>query len=845
MHGRALLLCSTLSGLVAAPVQAAPPDARYALPVMPLDQALRRIAAVAGRQVVFAPAAVAGRTAPALHGVRGLDDALTALLRGSGLRADTTGSVIVVRPGPAPIAPLVRPAPPEPMVATVLDEIVVTALKQPSLLQSTPASITVLQGADIGMGGSGSFNDVLRQTPGMQMIQNGTTLQRIVLRGVQGFGEATTGVYYDETPVTGPAGSAADPGASQPAVALFDIDRVEVLRGPQGTLYGSGSMGGTLRVLLNKPDLTQAEGLIEGEVSAVEGGDTGRSMRAMGNLPLIPDRLAVRLTAYDETRGGYVDNVRFGRSDINGSSLSGGRLAATLQATPDLRLSLTAIRQSTDYDDAVNYWSPSLGTYRTDANIVGEHGDDLALYNATATWDLPFATLTATASRYDWDRVTASDYTPTLAKGAADATGCQAYLSLTQACDAAQIQTFQTYALSRLPGAWRQVSHLTSSSQEIRLSSRDSETVRWTVGGYAERRRDDFGSYVYRADRATGQVLAIAGDETGYRVIDNAIRQRAVFGEASWLPVPALTLTAGWRRYDYDTSVGGQVVIPNYLTGSRATDYQTSSTGARGDVGKVSVSYRLDAATLIYVTAAEGFRPGGVNNVPGAGETLPAVYLPDSLVSYEAGMKSGWFGNRLTAAAAVFQIDWDDMQISATSANGAWHYLTNAGAARIQGGELELRAQPLQGLTITAGLSVLDARLVRDQSSALARPTAATGVAGDRIPFTPRYTLAASAAYAWPVLADWQGEARLNWFRTGASASEFRPTYETWEVQPAYDQLDARLAMIAGQTTVALSVRNALNDVNPVRIISGVNGVRDQTTSLPPRTLSLSLSRRF
>ncbi|WP_421729564.1 TonB-dependent receptor domain-containing protein [Brevundimonas sp.] len=811
---------------------------------MPLEQALRRVAAVAGRQVVFAPSAIAGLNAPPLQGALGLDDAMAILLRGSGLRADTDGAVIVIRPflGPASVAEPPRPT--EPAFPTVLDEVVVTALKQPSLLQSTPASITVLQGKSLGVGGAGSFNDILRQTPGMQMIQNGTTLQRIVLRGVQGFGEATTGVYYDETPVTGPAGSAADPGASQPAIALFDIDRVEILRGPQGTLYGSGSMGGTLRVLLNKPDPTRVQGLIESELSAIEGGDASRSIRGMVNLPL-HHRVAVRLAAYDETKGGFIDNIRFGRSNINGSSVRGGRVAATFEATPDLRLAVTAIRQTTDYDDAISYWTPSLGAYQTDASIIGEHSEDLALYNVTATWDLPFATLTATASRYTWDRVTASDYTRTLASGVTDATGCQSYLSLTQACDPGQMQAFQAYALSRLPGAWRQISHLTSSSEELRLSSHTAATYRWTVGAYYERRHDDFGSFVYRADPRTGQVLAIPGDETGYRVIDNAIRQRAAFAEASWLPVPALTLTAGWRRYDYDTSVGGRVVVPNFLTGSSATDYRHSSTDARGDVGKVSASYRLGSATLIYAAAAEGFRPGGVNNVPGAGEALPAVYLPDSLISYEAGVKSGWFGHRLTAAAAAFRIDWTDMQISATSANGAWRYLTNAGAARIRGGELELRAQPLQGLTMTAAVSILDARLVRDQSSALAHPTAATGMAGDRIPFTPRYTLAASASYLWPLRPGLQGEARLNWFRTGASASEFRPTYETYEIQPAYDQLDARLALMSGRMTIAASVQNALNAVSPVRIISGVNGSRDQTTSLPPRTIAVSLSRSF
>lgn len=769
------------------------------------------------------------------------------LLAGSGLQAEVSDNVVVIRQAPStapsPSGPLPHqqgraPAP------VVLEPVVVTALRHPSVLRDTPASVSVITPREMIGAGAPTLVDALHRAPGLQVVTNGTTLQRVVLRGVQSAGEATTGIYYDETPVTGPAGSAADPGASQPMLALVDLDRIEVLRGPQGTLYGSGSMGGTLRVILNRPDPHAFESHLDTQASQIDGGGTGYAVSGVVNLPLTRDRLALRVVVYDESRGGYVDNVRFNRTNINGLNRRGARAALAFIPDDTLRLTLTAASQVSGYEDATNHWNPALGLHRSNSNILGEHEEDVALYSGVLTWRMPFATLTASASHYRWDRLTSSDYTPTLALGVESASACAAYFKRDTACDPDQVAVYRAYALSRLPGAWRQDSRLRSQSREIRLQSRDASRVSWTLGHYSERRRDHFDSYVFRADPETGQVLDDKADVTGYRFIDNAITQAAVFGEVSWSVDPALTLTLGARRYAYDTRVAGEVVAPNYLTGSRLAGYESSTTSANGLVRRYGLSYRATSDVLVYATVAEGFRPGGVNNVPGAGAILPATYAPDRLWSHEIGVRTAWLDGGVTLNAAAYQIDWRDMLISTTTPNGAWRYLTNTGAARIRGLELEMRAQPTAHLVFDLHATLMDARLVEDQSSGHTLISSAAGVKGDRIPFTPRQSLSAAAIYARPTPFG-MASAHIQYNYTGSSSSEFRPSYGNYEIQPSYELVNAGIELQSPRFVVGLSVTNLLDAAAPLRVISLSNGVRAQTSGAPPRTVILGLRVTF
>jgi iron complex outermembrane receptor protein len=178
----------------------------------------------------------------------------------------------------------------------------------------------------------------------------------------------------------------------------------------------------------------------------------------------------------------------------------------------------------------------------------------------------------------------------------------------------------------------------------------------------------------------------------------------------TYKPIEKLSLTIGVRRFDYDKTVSGQVLISNFITQSYVGPAAQVDASASGWVSKFNVSYQVTSDIMVYGLAAKGFRPGGANNVPGLESALLA-YAPDSLWNYEAGVKSQWFDHRLTLNAAAYQIDWNNMQISATSANGAFSYLTNAGKARIKGVELEAVARPMPGLTLNATAAFVDAKL--------------------------------------------------------------------------------------------------------------------------------------
>lgn len=275
----------------------------------------------------------------------------------------------------------------------MLEELVVTALKRSTTVQDTPMSITAVGAETIAQLGATRLEDYFRQVPSVNLSQGQLGQSRVSIRGVQGSGEATTGLYYDETPLTGPSGTTQDPGNNAADLNLFDVERVEVLRGPQGTLYGGGSMGGTLRVIFNKPDSTQIGGAVEAQRAVTKGGSDSGYLKGMINLPLIDGKLAVRAVAYGEARPGYVDNVRLGRKDVNDSESSGYRVLLGFTPTEDVAVTATVVHQVSEADD-VQGWYQSLGEHKTDSRAVLPIRNELDLYSLTAKWESPFGTLT-------------------------------------------------------------------------------------------------------------------------------------------------------------------------------------------------------------------------------------------------------------------------------------------------------------------------------------------------------------------------------------------------------------------------------------------------------------------
>ena len=728
--------------------------------------------------------------------------------------------------------------------SAAVDEIIVTALKRSTSLQDTPLSISAVGETQLSRIGATGINDYFRQVPNLSLDGGTPSNRRITLRGVRSAGEATTGLYYDETPLTGPTGTTQDAGSTTPDVNLFDVERVEVLRGPQGTLYGSGSMGGTLRVIFNKADTNEYAGAVEAQATTTKGGEGGYYGKGMVNVPLIEDKLGARLVLYREQRGGYVDSVPLNKQDINGSTASGGRLMLTYTPTESLTIRTTAALQNEEVDGQAT-WSAAAGRYKSDRRTIAQSNSKLALYNVTAEWELDFATLTATSSYYKWKMLRNSDWTNNIANNRASSAACGRYFGLSgTTCSSAQLSQYTAWADSRGPAVSWQPMSLETWTHELRASgSLFEDKLDWTGGVYYETRKDHVDSIQTRADATTGMAIQ-PFDALGARYIDNDVKQTAFFGELSYHVTDALTVTGGARRFDYDKTVSGAVTIGNVISNSPVTAFSQVDASAKGWVQRVNVNYEFSKSIMAYAQASKGFRPGGANNIPGLTTGLVA-FAPDSLWNYEAGVKSDWFDRRLTVNLSAYQIDWDNIQVQAQANVGAnFFIITNAGAARIRGFELETTLRPMTGLTLSSAIGVSDAKLTEDMTNSSVTVSGSTGLAGDRLPFVPKFSGSVNADYTWPVGEGLNGLVHLDASYTGGTASQFRPSYVYYEKVPAYTVVGARVGVEGEGWGAYAFAQNLTNSVGPVSITSAA-GALDQVVSLTPRTLGVMVRRTF
>jgi outer membrane receptor protein involved in Fe transport len=698
-----------------------------------------------------------------------------------------------------------------------VEEIVVTALKRSTTLQTTPMSISAVTGDSLEKLGATGLQDYFRQVPGVNLSQGQLGQSRVSIRGVQGSGEATTGLYYDETPVTGPSGTTQDPANNAADLNLFDVERVEVLRGPQGTLYGGSSMGGTLKVLFNKPDSTQFSAAIEAQASKTDGGSSGSYLKGMGNIPIIEGKLAARIVAYTEDRPGYVDNIKLKTKNVNDSRADGYRAMLGFTPTEDLSFVLTKIHQNSSADD-MEGWYDRLGKYQTDSGVKLPLSTEMDLTSLTGKWDSPIGEVTAVSSYYRYDILRTIDFTPQYKAYLGGAYGVIGY----------------------------QPANLQSWNHELRLSSKGEGPLQWTVGGYMELRKDHIDSNTVLTDLTSAEPYSPFRYVTA-RYINTDVKQTSQFGELTWSPpqLEGLSLTAGARHYDYTKTTSGAGTQKNLLTGALPAAFSQQSAEASGWVYKLNASYKFSRDVMVYATASEGFRPGGANNIPGLNSKL-IVYNPDSLWNYETGVKTTWLGGKLTANASAYRIDWKDRQTSAITADGLYSFITNAGAARIQGIELEVASKPFPGLSVNGSIGYTKAELTEDQANANILVDGSTGKDGDKIPNVPDWTASLSAQYVWPlpIGEGLNGLVRADAAYTGEMASAFRPNYVYYDKFGNVTTVNLRAGVEASEWGVYAFVTNLTNATGILNKNSGVN-YQDLLYSLTPRTIGVNARRKF
>ena len=726
--------------------------------------------------------------------------------------------------------------------ASSVGEIVITALKRDTNMQKTPISVSAVTGKVLAEEGVTNIHNLLQATPSLSFVDAGPSQTRVILRGIYSPGEPTIGLYYDETPVSGAVGSSSDAGASLPLVDLFDVERVEALRGPQGTLYGSGSMGGTLRVIFNKPVFTPA-GAINADVTATQGGDPGYDIQAMLNVPLIKDVLAVRAVVYDQHVGGYIDNTFLHQNNVNSSDTQGGRLMVRFKPRENITIDGSVLYQHADGQD--NKWTEGGGAYDSTAQTQLPFDDKLALYNLTGRWDFGPVVATAIVS-YMHRQVTsfAQDASYFFDKDLNNPATCKVFAGAGSACTPAEQTSFNAYVEHFIPSAILDTQTVNMPTAEVRLSSGKPGFLDWTVGGFYSDRTTNATIPILGGNPITGALNR--NDVLYQRDVYDDLQQLAGFGEAAAHLTSKLTLTFGARYFDYQRTTGGSLPVGLNLIGATVAPFSEVTTKESGWVTKTNLSYQFDRNLLVYASGSQGFRPGGVNQVTGLPSSLTA-YSPDSLWDYEIGTKTNWFSNRLIFDIDAYLIDWTNMQVlghgTGTAAN--FQFITNAGAARVKGIEANLTAVPIDNLQIDANATFSNAELSQNQVSA---NLLGAGLKGDRIPYIPQVTGSIGVQYNFPLAAMFGGMVRVDENYVGSSWSEFNNSAGFRRFLPAYSLTNARIGVEAPDKKwgVYLYVDNVFNTVAiTYAFTQALSGGQTLVTSAQPRTVGLNVRTNF
>lgn len=716
---------------------------------------------------------------------------------------------------------------PPPQAGITLDTITITATKRSTSVQQTALAVTAITAETLRDTGAVDVKDYARLVPGLSVQDNGPGASRLSMRGIYSTGEATTSLYYDETPVSGTVGTTNDAGGRSPELDLFDVERIEALRGPQGTLYGAGSMGGSVRVIFEKPWLDTYAAKLQSGYSVTQGGDPSWNTHLMLNAPLVKDVLGARAVLYKGRTGGYVDNTYLGKDDVNDAEREGGRLMLRYRPIEDLTVDASFSSSNTEAGPA--FWSPRAGVrYGSVARTLAPYEDHTHISNLTLNWDLGWATLTGVSSYFDRTSLYSIDTTQLFERYAAAVPSLRSYLQGISP------------AVLLYPGRTR------NWSNEWRLSSNGNAVLDWTAGVFAENRRNGLFSQIALADAGTGQA------RTPYslimrRHIYDQLEQQAAFGEATWHASERLDATLGLRYYRYDKTVTGYTDIPLALVGAPLRGLAEADASESGWLKKLNVAYRPSRALMFYATVADGLRPGGANQVIGLSEALTA-YRADSLWNYEVGAKSSWLDDSLRLNAALYQIDWKDMQITGVTANGSFGFLTNAGKARLRGTEWELSWRPLAGLEVGATANYIDAKLVADQINNDVQVTSTLGREGDRIPYIPRLTASFYGSWRWSLSSALDGMARLDTSYVDEAYSTFRPADPARARFGGYATVNARIGVesVESRWSGYLYVNNLFN--RDALITSNYNTSfypQGMGYALTPRTIGVDLQYNF
>jgi len=708
-------------------------------------------------------------------------------------------------------------------------DIVVTAQKRETRLQETPASIQAVTGSTLENASIYGLNDLVKVAPGLVVTDAGPGQRRVSLRGIRSSGEPQVAIYYDEAPLAGAPGTTSDSGGNQGDLQLFDVQRVEVLRGPQGTLYGASSMGGAIRIIYRKPsDEFEAGADIIGSTTSHAG--ENYQVNAMVNVPIAGERLGVRAVYFRRKNAGWIDNPALGQTDVNREETEGVRLL--LRAKPADWLTLDLGFHYYDATGANPVWAPGLGEFIGANRVNLDFYDKNRLYTGTANADLGFANLVVTGAYQDRDSLFIRDPYYLLRGAYNNQTFCRRHFTAAVCATPQGITAFNAYVDTVSPVAYVSPQTMKNATGEARLQSKGEGFLSWTLGAYWSRRNSWVGSNGVLVD-ASGNLRE---DEplVYTRQVKDRLRQVAAFGEVSLRPADGLTVTGGIRYYDYRRTVAGDTQKGFDLINFAVQPWTVRETKEDGLLYKANIAYQASPQLLVYAQAASGFRPGGANQVLG----LPTSFTPyesDKLWTYEAGAKSTLLNGQFLFNVTGYITDWKNLQVSGTS--GTFAFLTNAGDARVKGVEIEAVALPARGVQFSANVNLLSAKLVTDQINDL---VIASGRKGDRVPQTPNISYSVAGQYEWDI-GGLKALVRGDLNYVGRSYADFRPTSTAYRRLGDYAAVGARAGVGNDRWGAYLFVTNLFDVKGRTTAGNALGSTVEQITTITPRTIGINL----
>lgn len=734
--------------------------------------------------------------------------------RGLAAKISLIGMAIAALPSLAQQAPASNAPAKPPGEEEQLEKVVVTAQKRLQYAQDVPVSLFSMSGGQLEQSGVSNVQDLGGVVAGVAVSAPNPGNLRINIRGVTDLnnlvsGTPANGFYIDEMPISAT-------GGLQPDVGLWDAQRVEVLRGPQGTLFGEGSMGGTIRVITRKPDPSATFGRVSVGASATAGAGTGYDTRMSVNLPIQKDVLAMSVGLSKKRSAGWIDIPDLAKTQSNATDEENGRLAVRATPTNELSIDLTHLVSRLNGGE-FGATSPGVQNPRAVIPQAGKVG-----FPTTRNVDIDATGLTV---NYDFGNVTLVSATSSL----------RSRIARDQELDSIAPLFF------RIPGfaSARNADAIDTVTQEFRLASNGDHPLDWTLGAYYKTDKRD------RRQNWHFSLPPLRLTENSENGDSSTATSKSLFGDVDYELSPQWSIQTGLRFYVEDKTNTGYQTNPSMVF-KRPPMRVTSDFHATATSPKVVLNWKANPNVLVFAKVAKGFRGGGANATAAAMSTamypeMTLDYKPETVTAYEVGAKTspapGWFVN-----AYAYTNHWKDLQLGFQTKDGLYGYTSNASSATAKGMELEVGGRPAKSLGVGLNLSYVDSSIDTTVLDGAGRVNAQ---AGNQIPLSPKFKLALTAEYAFVVTDSLKGTVNMRYAQ--ASATHSSPNNLAILKNGESKQLYLRAGLSSGKWgTLSVYGDNLLNRTDTVFKAPVINNLPlVYNTYVRPRTIGVEYQTSF